>query len=92
MCYFFNTAKYKIGDVVKYNNSRYGYGIVHRIQTKYIYAFFSGIDGDTWSWNIENINIIKTNEFTKQEVANMFGKWFWEKNNYMNQIRKQLKL
>ena len=92
MCYFFNTTKYKIGDVVKYNNSKYGYGIVHQVKNNYICAFFSGIDGDTMSWCIENINIIKTNDFTKKEVSNMFGRWFWEKNDYMDKIRKQLKL
>ena len=92
MCFYTCNKELKIGDVVKYNNSRYGYGIVHRIQYNYASAFFSGIDGDTWSWSIQNDNVIKTKDFTKKEVANMFGKWFWEKNDYMNKIRKQLKL
>lgn len=84
--------KLKIGDVVKYYNSRYGYGIIYEIKENYVSAFFLGINGDTWSWDINNKDVIKTNDFTEIQVANMFGKWFWENNDYMNKIREQLRL
>ena len=54
--------KLKIGDVVRYYNSRYGYGIIYEIKETHISAFFSGINGDTWTFKKITI-ILKKRSF-----------------------------
>lgn len=82
--------KLKIGDVVRYYNSRYGYGIIYEIKETHISAFFSGINGDTLTFQKNNPNIEKTKLFTAYEISLLFGDWFWMDEPYINHFRSMI--
>ena len=80
MC-FFNTKKYKIGDVVKHIDL--GYGIIHyKYKNNYcnIYsAYFSNIGGDSYLFNpkTESKKIKKCKNFTKEDFDKYFPDCDW---------------
>ena len=85
-------CEFKVGDVAE-APGRYGFGIVTQITGNEVWGDFSGIKGDRWSWNCKtNKKVIKTTEKTPQEVANMFGDWYWKVGDYNKEIREKLGL
>jgi hypothetical protein len=85
-------CEFQVGDVVE-SRGKYGFGIVTQITGTEVWADWSGINGDKHSWDcINNKSIVKTKQKTAQQVANMFGNWYWEVGDYNKEIREKLGL